>query len=125
MLYNGSASSGLVYSSTYGLGTDLFVRGVFFTACKKVKDQEKAPGQVTGVFSIEDHLMSFIERERARLAEALRKGPTPNTYERLYAAQQALAWASDPTAYASPMKQITGIQADSEDCSAHPRPPRS
>jgi hypothetical protein len=40
----------------------------------------------------------------------------------LYAAQQALAWALDPTGFAAPFTTITGTRADSEDCPAELRP---
>ncbi len=66
--------------------------------------------------------MSFIQRELDRISSALREDPQSNDYDRLYAAQQALSWASDPGRFASPMKHIRGIQEDSEDCSAVPRP---
>lgn len=66
--------------------------------------------------------MSFIQRELDRIGEALRADPQSNDYDRLYAAQQALAWATDPSNYASPMKHIRGTQEGSEDCSDAPRP---
>lgn len=66
--------------------------------------------------------MSFIQRELDRLSAALRADPQSNDYDRLYAAQQALSWATDPDGFASPMKHIRGIQGDSGDCSDVPRP---
>ena len=69
--------------------------------------------------------MSFIQRELDRIGEALRADPQSNDYDRLYAVQQALAWATDPSNYASPMKHIRGIQEGSEDCSAGPHQPPS
>jgi hypothetical protein len=69
--------------------------------------------------------MSFIQRELDRLHSALLDHPGGNSYERLYAAQQALAWATDPSAFAAPSKLIMGTQEDSEDCSAHLRQPQS
>lgn len=68
--------------------------------------------------------MSFIQRELDRISAALRENPQSNDYDRLYAAQQALSWATDPNGFASPMKHIRGIQADSEGCLAdhHPQP---
>jgi hypothetical protein len=62
--------------------------------------------------------MSFIQRELDRLGAALRENPQGNDYDRLYAAQQALSWASDPSGFASPMKCIKGTQEGLEDCSA-------
>lgn len=47
--------------------------------------------------------MSFLQRELYRLERLLSKTPQDSpAHEPLYAAQQALAWASDPTCYASP-----------------------
>lgn len=66
--------------------------------------------------------MGFIQRELDRIGEALRADPHGNDYDRLYAAQQALAWATDPDGFASPMKHIRGTQEGSKDCSAAPRP---
>jgi len=45
-------------------------------------------------------------------------------YVKLYAAQQALAWAFCPTAYKSPYDMIMDIQGDSKDCSDELRPIR-
>ena len=76
--------------------------------------------------------MSFIERERERLAVALNEPQTPERWGWLYAAQQALAWAAEPNAFAPPYATImrggvqppTGIQEGLADCleSVH-RPP--
>jgi hypothetical protein len=66
--------------------------------------------------------MSFIQRELDRIGAALRADPQGNDYDRLYAAQQALVWATDPENYASPMKHIRGIQEGSEGCSADCHP---
>lgn len=68
--------------------------------------------------------MSFIQRELDRIGKALREEPQVNDYDRLYAAQQALSWATDPEGFASPMKHIMGTREGLEDCSAGPhRPP--
>lgn len=68
--------------------------------------------------------MSFIQRELDRISDALRANPHGNDYDRLYTAQQALAWAIDPEGYASPMKHIRGTQEGSADYSEGPhRPP--
>ncbi len=69
--------------------------------------------------------MSFIKRELDRIRHVLCDLSKHNRYDELYAAQQALAWASEPNGYASPMKMITDIPGDSEGCSALPRPPSS
>ena len=60
--------------------------------------------------------MSFIQRELDRIGVALRETPQGNDYDLLYAAQQALSWATDPDGFASPMKQIRGTQEGTEDC---------
>jgi hypothetical protein len=51
--------------------------------------------------------MSFVDREVGKLNTALRNIPTshPSYYE-LHVAQQALCWASDPQAFASPFDTI-------------------
>ncbi len=69
--------------------------------------------------------MSFLQRELDRVQRALRDPSNKDRYDELYAARQALAWASEPNGYASPMKMLTGILGDSEGCSALPRPPSS
>lgn len=74
--------------------------------------------------------MSFIKRELARIGTALRDPGHAGRYAELYAAQQALSWASDPDAFRSPYDMLMGnrtmptadIPAGSEDCSVHPRP---
>jgi hypothetical protein len=70
-------------------------------------------------------IMSFIQRELDKIGEALRASPEANDYDLLYAAQQALAWATDPEGFASPMKHIRGTQEGSEGCSEDHRPPSS
>lgn len=73
--------------------------------------------------------MSFVQRELDRIGRALRGPLEGNQYDRLYAAQQALSWATDPAMfrppYASVFPETTGTLGDSVDCSARPRPPRS
>jgi hypothetical protein len=69
--------------------------------------------------------MSFIQRELDHLAVALREPRFAINYDRLYAAQQALSWALDPTGFKSPYALITGIPADSTDCPAGSRPAQS
>lgn len=61
--------------------------------------------------------MGFLQRELDRLNEAIRQTPqSQKHYRELFAAQQALAWASEPTGFASPFRAIMGTQADSEGC---------
>lgn len=66
--------------------------------------------------------MSFIQRELDRIGEALRTDPDAADYDRLYAAQQALSWASDPQGFKSPFAAIKGTQEGAEDCSEDRRP---
>lgn len=54
----------------------------------------------------------FLQRELDRIAVALRADPRPECYDRLHAAQQALAWASDPTAFASPCEVMNVAQGN-------------
>ena len=65
--------------------------------------------------------MSFIDRELSRIKTAL-ADPASDNYDRLWAAQQALAWALEPDGYASPMRAITGIRGATEGCQASSRP---
>ena len=57
--------------------------------------------------------MSFIEREKDIINEMIRNTPeTSEAYQPLHAAQQALAWASDPNNYAAPsatMNKFFGV----------------
>lgn len=53
--------------------------------------------------------MSFIQRELDRISAALQSDPDDKDYDRLYAAQQALAWALDPLNFAHPMRVIKGL----------------
>jgi len=69
--------------------------------------------------------MSFLHRELDRLGSALRDQKNANKYALLYAAQQAIAWASDPDAYKSPIALITDTPASSKDCSERTRLPES
>lgn len=66
--------------------------------------------------------MSYIQREIDKINQALREGPDASLYEKLYAAQQALAWVLEPRGISAPFAAITGIPAGSEDCSS-PRYP--
>ena len=76
--------------------------------------------------------MSFIQRELDRLSSALRDGQTkPDVYAQVYAAQQALAWAMEPTGFASPTTMIgragglKDTQEGTEDCSGPHHLPQS
>lgn len=77
--------------------------------------------------------MGFIEKELNRISDAIHNPMSTDQYRALYAAQQALAWASDPEGYASPyetvlngkIQPLTGTQGDSEDCSVALRQPLS
>jgi len=69
--------------------------------------------------------MSLLQRELDKIREALLTEKNQSTYDRLYATQQALVWALEPTGFRSPFNSIMGIPADSEDCLAHRHPLRS
>lgn len=66
--------------------------------------------------------MSFVTRELARIQSAL-NDPSDANRAALFAAQQALAWSLEPSAFRSPLYSITGNLEDSEDCSAGSYPP--
>ena len=66
--------------------------------------------------------MGFLEREADRLRSALESAPGER-FNQLYAAQQAVAWASDPDGFKSPFLLIMGTQEGLGDCSARSRPP--
>ena len=73
--------------------------------------------------------MSFIQRELDRLSTALRQKNSPDRHCQLYAAQQALAWALEPTAFGKPcdvifdggVQPISGTLAGSAGCPAEAR----
>lgn len=69
--------------------------------------------------------MEMIEREINRIRRILTNEPDNPKYDRLYAAQQALAWALRPNGFKSPFIMIMGTQEGSEDCLAEDRPPQS
>jgi hypothetical protein len=75
--------------------------------------------------------MRHIENELRRCESELRKAQGER-YQHLYAVQQALAWALDPMAYASPVDTVTNgkigamdTPVGSADCSAVLRLPQS
>ena len=51
-----------------------------------------------------------IQEELERIGERLSAGPDPYQHAGLYAAQQALSWAAQPEAFASPFASVTGIK---------------
>lgn len=59
--------------------------------------------------------MGFVDRELEKLSRALCENG--DRYAELYAAQQALGWATDPKAFRSPYNMIMGIPAETADCS--------
>ena len=65
--------------------------------------------------------MDHVESELARISERLAAYPDPFEHAGLYAAQQALRWAAQPDAFASPFQLITGIRKGSGDCLADSR----
>jgi hypothetical protein len=77
--------------------------------------------------------MGVIQRELDRLEVALREPQTESRYCQLYAAQQALAWALDPTGFAAPYDTIqrgrvlplTDTQEDSVGYLEHSHQPSS
>ena len=58
--------------------------------------------------------MSFIQRELDRIGALLLENGHPQHAE-LYAAQQALYWAQEPSGFASPYKMLMGTQEGSTD----------
>jgi hypothetical protein len=69
--------------------------------------------------------MSFIQRELDRISAALVDGPEANDYASLYAAQQALALALEPTGIKAPLAMIRGTQEATEDYSSKQCRPQS
>lgn len=69
--------------------------------------------------------MSYLARELARLNGALCDDPTGARYPELYAAQQALAWALEPTVTQSPSAYLISSGGDVAGCSANDRPEMS
>lgn len=67
--------------------------------------------------------MGLIQREIDRIRNALLSNHSKQN--ELYAAQQALEWALEPSGMKSPYTMITGTQEDSGDCSVRPHLPPS
>jgi hypothetical protein len=66
--------------------------------------------------------MKHIEDELFRIEGRLADQPDPFEHAGLYAAQQALRWAAQPDAYASPYAVVTGSGEAPAGCSAGSRP---
>ena len=67
--------------------------------------------------------MSFLEREIARLAAAIVDPANIARRAELYAAQQALAWTTEPSGYASPFDMIMrDTREEPEGCPVEHRP---
>lgn len=64
--------------------------------------------------------MGFIERELKRISDAVRARQAGQSdtdeYRQLYAAQQALSWALEPTGFRAPCDTILDTPADAGDC---------
>ena len=67
-------------------------------------------------------MTSFIQREIDRLSAAIVDPGQANQRAELYAAQQALAWALEPSGFRSPYGAIMGIPEAPEDYQAPPHP---
>jgi hypothetical protein len=73
--------------------------------------------------------MIYIERELERIKELLSTPQFAEHYTQFYAAQQALAWALDPPAFAAPsdtiidgkVQPLMDTQANLTDCSGEAR----
>ena len=68
--------------------------------------------------------MEHITKEADRLRSALLETPLGGRFDRLHAAQQALAWAADPETFKSPYDLISGNPEGSEGCpvASHQQP---
>lgn len=76
--------------------------------------------------------MGFIDRELARIAAAMADEANEGQRGELYAAQQALKWATEPTGYAAPLDMVlqrtpegptSGTLAEPAGCLAEHRQP--
>lgn len=65
--------------------------------------------------------MSFVARELERIGRAMADHDSPQ-FKRLYDIQHALAWALDPSNYASPFTSVMGTEGAPGDCSAECHP---
>ena len=74
--------------------------------------------------------MGFVERESARLEAAIAAEPIgTDRFRQLFAAQQALKWATEPQFFAAPLDSIDGRTGQAigsleaaAGCLASPRP---
>ena len=66
-----------------------------------------------------DHVHAELRRIESRLAAY----PDPFHHAGLYAAKQALAWALQPKAFASPLATVLGSVEGLEGCSVETRQP--
>lgn len=68
--------------------------------------------------------MEHVHAELRRIESRLAAYPDPFHHAGLYAAQQALVWALQPEAFASPVATVLGSEEASEGCLAesHPLP---
>jgi hypothetical protein len=64
--------------------------------------------------------LSFVQREVARIGEALRQPQSGAKYAELYAAQQALMWALEPNGSKSPFDMLSNITDTPEDLGGYP-----
>jgi hypothetical protein len=62
------------------------------------------------------------KKEADRLRSALLQTPFGDTFDRLYAAQQALAWAADQETFKAPYDLITGTREGLGGCPSSSRP---
>jgi hypothetical protein len=69
--------------------------------------------------------MGFVQRELEKISAALRDPQAADSYDRLYAVQQALSWSLDPTMFKRPYSLIMDIQEDSEGCPSLSNPASS
>lgn len=60
--------------------------------------------------------MSFVNRELERISVALGEPRSAEQNAQLYAAQQALSWALEPTGFKAPFQMIMSTAEGSEDC---------
>jgi hypothetical protein len=69
--------------------------------------------------------MEHVHAELRRISARLAAYPDPFEHAGLYAAQQALAWAMQPEAFASPVATVLGSEEGSGDCWAESHPLQS
>lgn len=69
--------------------------------------------------------MSFIQRELDRIGRALPENREDPRHRELYVAQQALAWALEPSNIKSPFDMLMSIPGVPEDCLDECHPPQS